>query len=116
MMDKNYFLSVYDSLPEGAKKAISELYDTGVNNSGVWVRFGNVEATIGKIIFSLKHDADSRKGSEEQSGEWEHWDSPFCGNPYGHYVCSNCAQKVPHKTKYCENCGATMQNFYDNEH
>lgn len=55
MMDKTLYLMVYDSLPEESKKAISELWDTGINNSGVWVRFGNVEATIGKVIWPFRN-------------------------------------------------------------
>lgn len=55
-MPKTLYLSLYDSLPEEAKRAISDLWDTGVNNSGVWVRFGDVEATIGRIVYAMRHE------------------------------------------------------------
>ncbi len=42
-------------------------------------------------------------------GHWI-WSETACeGNPYGRYVCSNCAMNhQPHKTKYCSYCGALM--------
>lgn len=58
-MPKTLYLSLYDSLPEEAKRAISDLWDTGVNNSGVWVRFGDVEATIGRIVYAVRHEKEA---------------------------------------------------------
>lgn len=52
-MSRALYLSLYDTLPNEAKKAMSDLWDTGINNSGVWVRYGDVEATVGKIVLSL---------------------------------------------------------------
>lgn len=53
LMPKTLYLQLYDSLPEEAKQAMSDLWETGKNDSGVWVRFGNVEATVGKIAQAL---------------------------------------------------------------
>ena len=34
---------------------------------------------------------------------------PF-GNPYGHYECDQCGERVPDRTNYCPNCGAKMES------
>ena len=42
-------------------------------------------------------------------GRWIYDDEAYPGgNPYGHYVCDQCGEYVPHKTNYCPNCGAKM--------
>lgn len=56
LMPKTLYLQLYDSLPEEAKRAMSDLWETGINDSGVWVRFGNVEATVGRIVFALRKE------------------------------------------------------------
>lgn len=57
-MSKTLYLQLYDSLPEEAKQAMSDLLEIGKDDSGVWVRFRDVEATVGKIVLALqKKDA-----------------------------------------------------------
>ena len=42
-------------------------------------------------------------------GKWIYDDEAYPGgNPYGHYNCDQCGESVPHKTNYCPNCGAKM--------
>lgn len=53
-MTRTLYLSLYDSLPDEAKKAMLDLWDTGINNSGVWVRYWDVEATVGRIVWALR--------------------------------------------------------------
>ena len=53
-MPRTLYLSLYDSLPDEAKKAMLDLWDTGINKSGVWVRYGDVEATVGRIVWALR--------------------------------------------------------------
>lgn len=55
-MPRTLYLGLYDSLPNEAKEAMSDLWMTGVNNSGVWVRFGDVEATVGRIVWALRKE------------------------------------------------------------
>lgn len=43
-------------------------------------------------------------------GKWEYVDAPVFGNPYGSYKCDYCGNSMPHKTNYCPNCGAKMEN------
>lgn len=43
-------------------------------------------------------------------GKWECVDAPVFGNPYGSYECDYCGNSMPHKTNYCPNCGAKMEN------
>lgn len=53
-MPLTLYLSLYDSLPDEAKKAMSDLWDIGINKSDVWVRFGDVEATVGRVVWALR--------------------------------------------------------------
>ena len=42
-------------------------------------------------------------------GRWIYDDEAYPGgNPYGHYECDQCGESAPHKTNYCPNCGARM--------
>ena len=43
-------------------------------------------------------------------GKWMWQDSPVFGNPYGSYMCPLCQNTMPHKTNYCPNCGAKMED------
>lgn len=62
-MSKTLYLQLYDSLPEEAKQAMSDLLEIGKDDSGIWVRFRDVEATVGKIVLALqKKDALSSVG------------------------------------------------------
>ena len=46
---------------------------------------------------------------EVKHGRWEYNNEAYVGsNPYGSYNCSICGENVPHKTNYCPNCGARM--------
>lgn len=45
-------------------------------------------------------------------GRWEWVDAPVFGNPYGSYKC-DCGNYVPHKTNYCPNCGAKMDEVVE---
>lgn len=54
MTSREAYLLLYDSLPEEAKQAMSDLLDIGKDDSGVWVRFRDVEATVGKIVLALQ--------------------------------------------------------------
>lgn len=56
LMPKTLYLQLFDSLPEEAKRAMSDLWETGKNDSGVWVRYGNVEATVGRIVWALRKE------------------------------------------------------------
>lgn len=56
LMPKTLYLQLYDSLPEEAKQAMSDLLDIGKDDSGVWVRFRDVEATVGKIVLALRKE------------------------------------------------------------
>lgn len=64
MTGREMYLQLYDSLPEEVKQAMRDLWDTGVNDSGVWVRFRDVEATVGKIVLALRKEALVYNGSE----------------------------------------------------
>ena len=52
--ERSIYLRVYDSLPREAKEAMWELWMTGRNDSGVWVRFSDVEATVGRIVEAIR--------------------------------------------------------------
>ena len=41
-------------------------------------------------------------------GKWIWQDAPCFGNPYGSYKCE-CGCLMPHKTNFCPNCGAMME-------
>ena len=53
---------------------------------------------------------------ERKAGKWTYDDEAYPGgNPYGHYVCDQCGECVPHKTKFCPNCGARMDERRDDD-
>ena len=55
---KKLYLSIYNSLPRDAKEAMFELWMSGRNDSGVWVRFRDVEAAVGRIVDAVQHEKD----------------------------------------------------------
>lgn len=57
-MDKSIYLKLYDSLPRDAKEAMFMLWETGKNDSGVWVRYGDVEATVGRIVDAMLYSQE----------------------------------------------------------
>ena len=63
------------------------------------------EREIGALIDALP----AADVAEVRHGRWEYNDEAYVGsNPYGSYNCSVCGENVPHKTDYCLNCGARM--------
>lgn len=46
-------------------------------------------------------------------GRWIYGEEGMFGNPYGHYKCSVCCDRFPHKQNYCPNCGARMDGEND---
>lgn len=61
--------------------------------------------------FNLGAKTQYSRDKEEKTGKWIYDDEAYPGgNPYGHYDCDQCGESVPHKTNYCPNCGARMEN------
>jgi len=56
MTGREYYIQHgYDELPESVRKEMSRVFDTGVNNSGVWVRFKEVENLAGIMAYAFTH-------------------------------------------------------------
>ena len=51
----DYIQHGYDELPESVRKEMRRVFDTGVNNSGVWVRFKEVENLAGIMAYEYVH-------------------------------------------------------------
>ena len=65
--------------------------------------YRSMEQTVHKLTQALA-EAEPIK-----HGHWVYDDEAYPGgNPYGHYNCDQCGESVPHKTNYCPNCGAIM--------
>ena len=59
--ERDAYLQMYDSLPQGVKDAMHDLWEKGRNHSGVWVRFGDVEATVARIVEAIRHEEEQGK-------------------------------------------------------
>lgn len=77
MTGRDYYIQHgYDELPEAVRKEMRRVFDTGVNNSGVWVRFKEVENLAGIMAYQYTHrpvatNADRiRAMSDEELAEW----------------------------------------------
>lgn len=56
MTGRDYYIQHgYDELPESVRKEMRRVFDTGVNNSGVWVRFKEVENLAGIMAYAYVH-------------------------------------------------------------
>lgn len=56
MTGRDYYIQHgYDELPESVRKEMCRVFDTGVNNSGVWVRFKEVENLAGIMAYEFTH-------------------------------------------------------------
>ena len=52
MAGRDYYIEHgYDELPDAVRKEMRRVFDTGVNNSGVWVRFREVENLAGVMAY-----------------------------------------------------------------
>lgn len=72
-------------------------------NENGWGITRNEYKLIDRVLFEFP--------SAEKTGKWIYDDEAYPGgNPYGHYDCDQCGESVPHKTNYCQNCGARMEN------
>ena len=71
----------------------------------------------GLDLADLREHMDAQPTIEAEPvkhGRWIYDDEAYPGgNPYGHYVCDQCGEYVPHKTNYCPNCGAKMDEVDD---
>lgn len=54
--NRDTYIRVYDSLPREAKDAMQDLWMTGRNESGVWVRFKDVEVAVGRIVEAIRKE------------------------------------------------------------
>lgn len=56
MTGRDYYIQHgYDELPEAVRKEMRRVFDTGVNNSGVWVRYKEVENLAGIMAYWYTH-------------------------------------------------------------
>lgn len=56
MTGRDYYIkSGYDELPEAVRIEMRRVFDTGVNNSGVWVRYKEVENLAGVMAYQYTH-------------------------------------------------------------
>lgn len=56
MTGRDYYIQHgYDELPEAVREEMRRVFDTGVNNSGVWVRFKEVENLAGIMAYEYVH-------------------------------------------------------------
>lgn len=56
MTGRDYYIQHgYDELPEAVREEMRRVFDTGVNNSGVWVRFKEVENLAGVMAYQYTH-------------------------------------------------------------
>ncbi len=56
MTGRDYFIQHgYDELPEAVREEMRRVFYTGVNNSGVWVRFKEVENLAGIMAYEYVH-------------------------------------------------------------
>ena len=77
MTGRNYYIQHgYDELPEAVRIEMRRVFDTGVNNSGVWVRYKEVENLAGVMAYQYTHrpvatNADRiRAMSDEELADW----------------------------------------------
>ena len=56
MTGRDYYIqNGYDELPEAVRIEMRRVFDTGVNNSGVWVRYKEVENLAGVMAYEYTH-------------------------------------------------------------
>ena len=56
MTGRQYYITRgYDELPNAVRKEMSRVFDTGINNSGVWVRYKEVENLAGVMAYEYTH-------------------------------------------------------------
>lgn len=101
MTGREYYIQRgYDELPEAVRKEMCRVFDTGVNNSGVWVRFKEVENLAGIMAHEYTHrpvrtNADRiRSLSDEELAEWLYvWGggAPNCDKELGTIDYKRCA-------------------------
>ena len=79
-----------------------DLFMKGKNDSGVWVRYRDVE----KLIRS----APTADVEEVRHGEWEMIPPPkvYQDGAYVRFRCSECGTEYESSGRYCPNCGARM--------
>ena len=91
MTGRDYYIQHgYDELPEAVRIEMRRVFDTGVNNSGVWVRYKEVENLAGIMAYQYTHrpvatNADRiRAMSDEELAMFiERSDCP----PHGNWIC-----------------------------
>lgn len=59
-------------------------------------------------FFAVINEQPTVEAEPVRHGHWEYVDAPVFGNPYGSYKCDCCGNSMAHKTNYCPNCGAKM--------
>ena len=95
MTGRDYYIQHSYELPESVRKELSRVFDTGVNNSGVWVRFKEVENLAGVMAYEYTHKADV---PDKNVGEWisveerlpEEYEEVLCYYEYFRYGEYNC--------------------------
>lgn len=56
MTGRDYYIKQgYDELPESVRAEMRRVFDTGINNSGVWVRYKEVENLAGIMAYEYTH-------------------------------------------------------------
>lgn len=103
MTGREYYIqNGYDELPEAVRIEMRRVFDTGVNNSGVWVRYKEVENLAGVMAYHYTHrpvatnaDRIRSMSDEELAGKLcydncppGYWDALVCGK--NGFDCEAC--------------------------
>lgn len=103
----------YDELPEAVRIEMRRVFDTGVNNSGVWVRYKEVENLAGVMAYEYTHRPAPTVDTVKH-GRWIEHHEPFTWMGYTTWTCSGCGyecgyeKEIRYTTPCCPNCGAKM--------
>ncbi len=100
MTGRDYYIQHgYDELPESVRKEMRRVFDTGVNNSGVWVRFKEVENLAGIMAYEYVHRPIATNADRFRSMSDEELAKKLSGR-------AECPDKIhmDNCTEQCEAC------------
>ena len=98
MTGRDYYIQHgYDELPEAVRKEMRRVFDTGVNNSGVWVRFKEVENLAGVMAYQYTHRPVATNADRIRTMSDEELATRFAGQGFG--ICppqdKSCLETPP---------------------
>ena len=108
LIDADVLLNKIAELEAVALEQVAKSEPLADKTPSEWHRWSGILQERTAFKYDLM-DAPTIEAEPIRHGYWVYSDEPMFGNPYGSYICSRCFPYTqPHKTSYCPNCGAKM--------